>query len=164
MSLDIDRSFGGIAVRADECGEYFRIEVHRIEGSHGHCEMYGCCLTVEKALRLAQVLLTPLDVGMWQVFKVKHWNGVFDASVGVCLDESDGKVRLCFDNAFNDYNKHKTQLTGCWWGYGGTSLSNVTIKTLCGLIYVWAGCKMVKRLVLVMPESSKSVVHLSDPR
>lgn len=120
----------------------------------GRCESVRVSLTPPQAIKVANDLMCPPEHQpvelmdgtselrpMWQVYKVKHGNGVTRGMVGISDDK--GPVLGLNDN-FMSYDKteDKTRVTD-YFCCTAVKLTRKEVKTVAGLLFLWAGSELV---------------------
>jgi hypothetical protein len=136
------------------------------------CDWIGISLTPGQAIELANTIRKPpkpepIEMAqggteirpMWQVYRVKHGNGVTRGMIGVCFD--DGVV-LGLDDSPNAISQKddKTGLKDYFW-CNEVRLSSREVKLVTGLLYFWAGAMMVGTRK-ISKTTTRHVLNIND--
>jgi len=150
-----------------------RIELTIYVDDQGHTIWHGISLDPQQALKVAHRLQNPLpDVwvdfvdpapapapqgemrSQWDVFKVKHSNGVHEGAIGILK----GKIGI---NTSSFNIPKKSCRTDYFYCAKEENLSPAEIKKLAGLLYHWAGARMIG-LVTERKKLVRKVLPLVD--
>lgn len=157
INTGVGKGWAGYKVYVSAYSEK-RIEltIFKPEGRHNpKCMWCSVSLTTSQAIKVANSLQNPpcdkwVDFAdpdpppapqgemrpMWDVFLVKHSNGVHEGSIGIA------KGKIAIDNGNFQFPKRSCQ-TDYFSSQREEELSSQEIKKLAGLLYHWAGANLI---------------------
>jgi len=113
-------------------------------------------LTANQAARLANALLAPpvwqrirVQDGtrpwrlIWRVFAVRHGNGFHPGTVSVSLQARTGSTISVGISSGCNKDQERSRTTDCWCPSWSVTMTVKQVKPLSGLLYLWAGSRMV---------------------
>lgn len=140
--------------------------------SGGRCESVRVSLTPTQAIKVANDLMSPpgwksteLMNGTselrqtWQVYKVKHGNGVTRGMIGVSDDK--GPILGLEDN-LTSFGNDKTRVTD-YFHCTEVKLTKPEVKTVTGLLFLWAGSELVGTRK-VCETTTKHILNVEDAK
>lgn len=164
---------GGLGVN-DNTETYLKLTMWKPTGFN-RCQWLTVSLNTAQVLRLAAVIQCPpkwqqikIQDGttpytcMWQVLRVKHGNTVFSSSLGIYRPTQNGTtVGLCIKESYGNDKHERNRVTECWYGVYSVILTKVQCRPLLGLLYYWAGSRLIDRKT-VTTHTSESILNLID--